>query len=289
MAVMRSMYFLLGACILVACQKERSPEPNKPLYDTASMYSLQHISYGSHAQQSMDIYLPAHRSATSTKTFILVHGGGWVEGDKAEFTETFNALKSLYPDHAIANINYVLATANSKAYPNQINDIKAAVAALQSGDYTLSSQYFFIGASAGAHLSLLYSYAHDPQHEVKGVCNVIGPTDFTDTAYLNHTEYEPLYQNLLGVVSYAENPALFREVSPAKQVTPGSPPTISFYGAVDPLIPVSQMHLLHTALEANGVPEQATLYAGEGHGGWSQQHNNDLVLKLTAFIDQYFR
>ena len=33
----------------------------------------------------MDIYLPANRSVTATKVIIMIHGGGWTGGDKADF------------------------------------------------------------------------------------------------------------------------------------------------------------------------------------------------------------
>jgi acetyl esterase/lipase len=248
------------------------------------LYNLKNISYGSDAQQKMDIYLPANRSADSTKVFVLIHGGGWSAGDKADYSSFLDGLKSLYPNYAIINLNYRLATATSPGYPKQINDIQAALTEIQLPKYALSKQYFLFGASAGGHLSLLYAYAYDNNHYVKGICNTVGPTDFTDTAYTNN----PAYAGLLGAFSGSTNPQILQEVSPAKRVTASSPPTLSLYGSADPLIPSSQMPLLHNALTANGVYNEATMYPGEGHGNWNPINTLDAINKTKLFVERFF-
>ncbi|GAC1427104.1 MAG: hypothetical protein NVSMB7_03870 [Chitinophagaceae bacterium] len=70
------------------------------------------ISYGTDARQKMDIYLPANRSATATKLIFLIHGGGWNEGDKADFNAYVVVLQQNLPDYTIININYRLAANN---------------------------------------------------------------------------------------------------------------------------------------------------------------------------------
>ncbi|HLP49837.1 MAG TPA: alpha/beta hydrolase [Chitinophagales bacterium] len=256
-------------------------------YNAATAYSLQNISYGGDAQQKMDIYLPANRSADSTKVFVLVHGGGWTGGDKADYSSFLDGLKNLYPNYAVINLNYRLATAGSPGYPKQINDIQAALDEIQLPKYGVSKQYFFFGASAGGHLSLLYAYAFDGNHYVKAVCNTVGPTDFTDTAYTNNPVLAGVVAAFPGA-SYTQNPALFAEVSPAKRVTPSSPRTLSFYGSADPLIPSSQMGLLHDELTAKGVYNEATMYPGEGHGTWNATNTQDAINKMMSFISRFF-
>src|SRR5436190_20202373 len=67
------------------------------------------VAYGTDAAQKMDIYLPAGRSGSSTKVIILIHGGGWSTGDKADFNSYVDTLKRRLPGYAIFNINYRLA------------------------------------------------------------------------------------------------------------------------------------------------------------------------------------
>lgn len=262
---------------------------NEPEFDPAKTFTLNNVSYGNDPQQKIDIYLPANRSSNSTKVFILIHGGGWVGGDKADFNDLFNTFKSSYPNHAIVNINYRLGTLASPGYPKQINDIQSVIDHIQLNKYDLSSDYFLFGASAGGHLSMLYAYAFDPAHHVKGICNIVGPTDLTDTSYTNHVEYNFVLGGLVGNYTYSQNPAIYAEVSPAKKVTPFSPKTISFYGSLDPLIPVTQMTLLQNALDANGVYSEATMYQGDGHGNWSPANAQDCLLKILNFIEQHFK
>lgn len=274
--------------LLTSCKKKDDDTDEPIVYDPAVAYTINNVSYGNDNQQVMDVYLPANRNSAETKVFVLIHGGGWSAGDKSDFNDLFNNLKSLYPDHAIINLNYRLATASSPGYPKQIDDIQAALDHIQLPGFDVSKQYFLIGGSAGAHLSLLYGYAFDPSGYVKGICNIVGPADFTDPAYTNDAYLMSILASFTGTTDYNQNQALFEEVSPAKRVTSSSPKTISFYGDADPLIPSSQMGLLHDALTANGVYNESTMYAGEGHGGWNQTNSADCVTKMVNFINQHF-
>lgn len=286
---MRSISILLVLLLMVSCKKETKPEETTTQqYNTAQSYNLTDVSYGPDAQQRMDIYLPSNRSSQNTKVFILIHGGGWSAGSKADFNDAFNFLKARYPQCAIANLEYRLATTSSPAYPKQINDIQLAIQKLKTGNYNISEKYCMFGSSAGGHLAMLYSYSFDPSHHVKAVCNSVGPADFTDPSYINNPLYLYGLSSLVGTQTYQQNPALYAEVSPALKVTATSPKTISFYGDQDPLIPATQGGRLHEKLNQFGVYNEFTLYAGEGHGGWNAVNNLDYLQKIIAFINNHF-
>ncbi|TSJ44939.1 alpha/beta hydrolase [Fluviicola chungangensis] len=271
--------------VLSACKKNNPDPADETIYETTQEYNLQNVPYGTDSQQKMDIYLPANRNS-QTKVFVLIHGGGWSGGDKADFTYLMNSLKTYYPDHAVININYRLATQSSPAFPKQLDDIQAALTEISLPKYSVSSNYFLFGASAGGHLSLLYSYGYDPNHCVKGICNTVGPSDLTDPNYLDNPLYSSIYPVLIN--GGAQNQAGVEMVSPALRVTSDSPPTISFYGDSDPLVPATQMALLHNALNAKGVYNQATMYQGAGHGNWNQTQSNDCIAKILVFVNTYF-
>jgi len=110
--------FLLLLAI-TSCKKEETPDSDVH-YDAAQAYDLSNIAYGDDAKQKMDVYLPANRDSISTKVFVLIHGGGWSAGDKADYTSTMASFKTYYPDHAIININYRLGTVASPGYPKQV-------------------------------------------------------------------------------------------------------------------------------------------------------------------------
>ncbi|WP_203258283.1 alpha/beta hydrolase [Hyunsoonleella ulvae] len=260
-------------------------EVPKDVLDTSKIFEALNISYGSHERQKFDLYLPASRNS-NTKTVILVHGGGWTSGSKADMDAIKILINQELPDIAVANMNYRLADTNTPPYPMQIEDITSIVRFLKENKdkYSISEDIGFIGTSAGAHLSLLWSYAFDVNNKVDMVCSIVGPTNFTDPAYLNSSD--PILQDLLDV--FGVNPSIdfLEEVSPLHQVNTSSPPTILFYGGQDPLIPTTQGTDLRDKLQDLGVAHQFTLYENAGHG-WTGVELLDTWGKLKVFLEIY--
>lgn len=244
--------------------------------------TLNNVSYGPDSEQIMDIYLPEGRNEFSTKVLILVHGGSWYQGSKDDLTAVAALARIQFPAYAIVNIDYRLANFESPAYPKQINDIQSVIGHLESQGYNISKQYAFLGFSAGAHLSMLYAYHFDPQHKVKAVCSMVGPTDFTDPAY-EGSEFAPFFQYLTGLNPTPENMA---EVSPITYVTASSPPTIQFNGNADTLVPLSQGARLKAALDAAGVANQRHLYDA-GHDNFTTDQTQDINAKIGLFLTTY--
>lgn len=56
---------------------------------------------------------------------LLVHNGGWSEGDKSDMNSFKDILQQDVPDGTIVNINYRLADVNRSPYPMQIDLIPA--------------------------------------------------------------------------------------------------------------------------------------------------------------------
>ena len=254
--------------------------------DPRLYYEALDISYGTDANQTFDLYLPANRNE-NTKLLILVHGGGWNSGDKDDMAPIKELISNDAPNYAIANLNYRLADLNNSSYPMQIEDITAVVNYLADNQekYTISNTIGFIGLSAGAHLSLLWSYAFDVNMQVDMVCSIVGPTNFTDPAYLNSPNLE--LQILLKLFGVDQGTVFLEEVSPLHQLTAQSPPTILFYGGLDPLIPTTQGTALRDKLQNLGVPHQFTLYEEAGHGWLSGAEIIDTWVKLKAFLNNY--
>ena len=251
--------------------------------DTSSKKTLLNVSYGSHPQQVFDLYLPANRSTVTTKTLILIHGGGWNSGDKDDMKYVINIINQNLPDYAIANINYRLAFKGNPGFPMQLNDIKAVINKLKDTRYyNISDDFGLIGMSAGGHLSLLYSYAHNSDKNIKMVCSIVGPTDFTDTNYLRIPDMIAAIETATGV-SYMANPAYYDELSPLSRATLDSPPTILFYGNQDPIIPTTQAINMHERLDRLGVYNEFNLYNG-GHANWVHSDQLDVSEKLATFI-----
>ena len=138
--------------------------------------------FGTDPKQKMDIYLPAGRT-NATKLIVLIHGGAWEAGDKADMNYYKNILRLKWPEAAIANINYRLASNTGNIHHTEImNDIKAAVSMLviNKSNFVVSDTLTMVGASAGAHLAMLYTYAHNTNNYVKTVADFYGPAKLSD-------------------------------------------------------------------------------------------------------------
>ncbi|WP_309608265.1 alpha/beta hydrolase [Flavobacterium sp.] len=275
------LFCILVTALFISC----SPNENELTSNPIKEETFLDLSYGNDSKQKFDLYLPANRT-TTTKTLILVHGGGWTSGDKADMNYLIPFIKQNLSGYAIANMNYRLASTGVYAFPMQIDDVNAVFNKLKNDNNNISDDFGFIGTSAGAHLSLLYSYTKNQSNNIKMVASIVGPTNFTDVNYTNNPAWISLYLSLTGV-NYIGNEAYYQNLSPYHKATSVSPPTIMFYGNADSLIPTTQGQDLHAKLDQLGVYNEFNLYNG-GHGDWAPIDQLDAYTKLANFVKAKF-
>ena len=275
-------YLAFIGVLFLSCSNEDSEISSEP--EIIEAYEALDVSYGSDSNQVFDIYLPEGRTE-NTKVLFLVHGGSWVGGDKEDMNDVRDYVLQNHPSLGIVNMNYTLAGADSPPVPMQTNDISAVVNYITSNKTSLiiSDDIGFIGVSAGAHLSLLWSYANDTNNQVDMVCSIVGPTNFTDPAYYNSAN--PVFQSMYILFGNPSIPFL-ESASPYHTATATSPPTLLFYGGQDPLVPNSQGIDLDSQLTNLGVPHEFSFYEEEGHG-WFGQNLLDTFNKISNYINQY--
>ncbi|MBL7738052.1 MAG: alpha/beta hydrolase [Chitinophagaceae bacterium] len=275
--------YILFLAVITGCQKENQENNNNA---ALAEQTILNTAYGTDAQQKMDVYLPAGRTTDTTKVIILIHGGAWSSGDKADFTPFVDTLKLRLPGYAIFNINYRLATATANLFPTQENDVKNAVDFIisKSSEYKISRKIALLGASAGGHLALLHGYKNLSPVKVKAIVDFFGPTDMVT---MHSHPANPLLVSLLETLlagSPATNPAMYQQSSPINFVSPESPPTIILQGGLDPLVPVSQSTSLDAKLQSKGVVSQYVFYPAEGHG-WTGANLTHSFNAIQAFLN----
>jgi acetyl esterase/lipase len=270
-------YLWLGALFFVtACQKETDDiEPE--------ISDKMNVSYGSDPKQKMDVYLPSNGSTSSTKVIILIHGGGWREGDKSDFNPYVTGLKQRLPGYAIFNVNYRLAGPSVNLFPSQENDIKTAIEFIYNkrNEYKISDKFVLLGASAGAHLALLHGFKYTSPVKPKAIVSFFGPTDLK-VLFNSNLPAAFLLTQVTGGTPTA-NAAVYDQSSPATFVTAQSPPTILLQGGADPLVPPAQSELLKNLLTNAGVVNQYVFYPNESHG-WIGPNLDDSFDKITQFL-----
>jgi acetyl esterase/lipase len=293
---LRIVYILLASVVFFSCQKNTvDPVPpviTAPIGIAAS--TTLNVAYGADVAQKMDVYLPANRSTSTTKVLIVIHGGGWVSGDKTDMDVFVNALKTRLPDYAIFNINYRLAALpNINPFPTQENDTKAAIDFINTNrvTYNISEKYALLGASAGGHLALLQAYKNATP-KIKAVIDLYGPTDLVDM--YNNPASSAVPAGAIGFIvsgspfgTPTTSPAIFSSSSPLNFITATSPPTIIFHGNLDTLVRPSQSVALVTKLTQFAVVKQYYNYATEGHAYLTPGPLGDTFDKAIAFLNQY--
>lgn len=269
-------YVAFSLLFFTACQKETVSEN-----EAGQAKAVLNVSYGGDTAQKMDVYLPAKRSADSTKVVVMIHGGSWTSGDKGELAAYVDTFKRRLPHMAIININYRLASSTQPLTASE-GDVKAAIDFIAANSNTWGihkNAIGLLGVSAGGHLALLQAYKQTAPVGIKAVVDFFGPTDLVA---MYQQPWHPLVTVLLASVTGSTpeaNLALYQSLSPVQFVAAGNPPTFILHGGKDEVVHISQSYALKNKLDAAGVVNQMQVYPLEGHGwyGANMKHSFDLV------------
>ncbi|MBP1916753.1 acetyl esterase/lipase [Lederbergia galactosidilyticus] len=117
------------------------------------------IQYGTKYPNSfLDIYISHHDRTTVRPTYIFIHGGGFVTGDKVEEDKAGRSEFDYYTSFTNAGYNVVsinYAFAPEYAYPTPMSQISEAITFLKThaNEYGLDMEKVILGgSSAGGHI-----------------------------------------------------------------------------------------------------------------------------------------
>lgn len=205
---------------------------------------------------SIDIFQP---EGHSTKTaVILLHGGGWMFGHRAE-THRYALHLRAQGFLAIA-AEYRLT--GEAPWPAQILDVKDIIRWVRANAGRLRidpDKIALQGFSAGGHLALLAAATGSGADAVAAVVAFFPPADLTQAAF---PVRPPPVANLLG--PDADEDAA-RAASPLYQIAPGFPPAFLLSGMADPFMPYSATLKLFEAIGRAGAKAELHLYHDHMH------------------------
>lgn len=238
----------------------------------------------------LDAYLPEERTP-NTKVIVYIHGGSWVAGNKSEFPKPLIEELVGKRKYALASINYRLVKDGKNLFPAQIEDIQKALSFISdnAAEYHYNGDEFaLMGASAGAHLALLYAYGFDPKKQVKTVVDIFGPTDLSDASVRKPgLESNDIIVNYLGTSDVSAQ--IVQQASPYFHLTQQSGvPTILFHGSSDGLVNPQQSEKLYKKLQELHIPSLIKLYPGEKHE-LRPQIAADVFANIIAWLEEYYR
>ena len=286
---------------------------SKPQAKNGKQKVYRDLAYGSRSEaQKLDLYVPAGNGPFPL--VVVIHGGGFIGGDKTGSSQLSKIKVLLKDGYAAASINYRLS--DEKIYPAQIYDAKAAVRYLRSNTmkFNLDPDHFGAwGASAGGTLAALLGTTcgvtelegaklgnAEQSSCIQAAVDWFGPVDILrmeeqfegtncpsghknpDLAKSNESKWMGAPIQTVPKLVYKTNPMNYIDAS--------DPPFYIQHGSDDCIIPPEQSRALAGALiAATGIDN--VIYSelpGAGHGG--EKFNTEENMKLVVeFLDKYLR
>jgi len=186
---------------------------------------------------------------------IIVHGGGWSNGDKE--TDLAPVFAPVATNFTWFTINYRLAPTNR--WPAGFQDVQTAIrwvkqhAAEFKGD---PNRIGLLGYSAGGQLAALAAMSAKKHTPVQAVVGLAPPTDLVaDAQRRGGLDKWPSMKNLLGSAVLDERTLKqLGEISPINHIRPGLPPFLLIQGDMDRTVAYDLTLTFQAKLKAAGVP-----------------------------------
>lgn len=223
-------------------------------------------------------------------TCILVHGGGFVRGDKTSF------IKPLFAPLSEAKftwftINYRLAPQHR--YPACVEDAETAIRWVKAHarEYKVDlNRIAIIGESAGGHIVSMAGVRGTGETAVAAVVPYYAPHDLEFQAKNRNALGEGL-SGLFGLTELNdESCKVLREGSPQFSIKSGLPPFLLIHGDMDKQVPYAQSTRFQEKMKAAGnVCDLITILGGgHGMGGWTKlgtAYEKDMIAWLLKTMN----
>jgi acetyl esterase/lipase len=257
------------------------------------------LAYGAAAGQRLllDVYLPRGKPG-GLPAVVLIHGGGWRGGSKADNRAFAQALARA--GFVAFSVDYRLVTPTGNKYPAQFDDVQRAVRWIRAhaaGQGIDPGRVGAFGHSAGGHLAALLGTREtrdnsDPElasHSSRVQCVVCtcGPTDFTDPA---NPPLFPAHMHLVTALfgkRFEEARDLYRDGSPLAHVDGKAAPFLLLHGADDTYVPLAQSRRFHAALRQAGVEATLLVLENDGHLCQRPEHQKRWLDETVAFFRRH--
>ncbi|MCE9616005.1 MAG: alpha/beta hydrolase [Lentisphaerae bacterium] len=229
-----------------------------PVYDIAYR--------ADHDRGTLDVFAPAGSGPFAV--VVVLHGGGWVEGQKDHlrpYAEILNAL-----GYVAVLPNYRLAT--TAPHPAQCDDTLAALdwVGAHGPEFGADPQRLGLtGTSAGGHLAalagLIATREPSPAYSLRAVLPVCGVYDVPQWLR-DCPQYRRNVSALVGGIP-EEMAHAMRDSSPITHIHGNAPPFCLTHGEMDVVVPPNQSLLFRNALAAAGVSVECHIVPDEPHTG----------------------
>jgi acetyl esterase/lipase len=282
MIVRRRRFICRPAPLLLACWSVAS----------ALDYQIEaNIRYDKYPETVLDILQPSAPALANRPGVIVIHGGGWVQGEKEGMLETY-CLPFLRHGFVVANVEYRLA--KSAPAPAAVSDVLQAAQWFHdhAAQYKVDpNRILATGGSAGGHLALMVGMtpgsanlgAHlGPAVKIAGVIDFFGITDAADQlAGPNARDYAVQW-----IPEQPNRMELARQMSPMTYVRKGLPPILALHGDADPTVPYEQSVNLTKSIKSAGGDAELITVPGGKHG-FTPQEMDELWPQIFKWLKKH--
>lgn len=287
---------LIFSSLLSSCSKKLTSTDELSTEQRATVYKvLKDVSYGSDAEQKMDIYLSAQATSYGKRnyTIVFLHGGGYYLSDKSleeRYIEPY-----LKKGLNVVNLNYRL----KRGIPIATSDLAYVLNFLKanSNTYNLNLRNVIVtGFSAGAHIATNIGVSqNNPEFPdrlndgitIRGIINFSGPVDGLDIVEKIFTEHEHELFSQAGKALFPaegyeskENIALYE---PITYFDKNDPPIFLWHGGKDDQIPPMTFERFVPMLRKD---KDVRIFMPNGKHSPGKEEFENAYLEIVKFLDE---
>ena len=280
----------LGLAVSLAVSARAQTEPPRPVVFPTDVRIEHGVAYLPGArEEKADLYFPLEKSKTKLPAVVIIHGGGFNDGEKGRPREINIGRTLALHGYAGMSINYKLAkTKGTATWPQPVYDAKAAVRWLRMNAERLGldpARIGVIGCSAGGNLAAMLALtgprdefdAAAPYPEISAAVRCA--VDFYGAVKL--LDYHDMK---MFAKTRAEAPELYRRGSPTEYADAKDAPMLIVHGTADTTVKPEQSEALAAALAKAGVEHELVLIPGAPHPFDLEPKQRDLRPLVLGFL-----
>ena len=275
-------------------------DPDRIPDDVSVVYNIRYRE-GASKNWTLDLAIPKSNPGTPRPAIVVIHGGGWIQGDKSSFSTPMNRPPGNIID--FARLGFVAATINYRLsdeapFPAAVHDCKNAVRFLRTHAKEYGIDPARIGAwgnSAGGHLALMLGMVGpeanmegdgsdlDQSSLVQSVASDSGPIDLLHQ--FHHDQVKYVIGPFLGGPPEGDRIEIYKRASPANHISPKTPPLLLIYGVADEQVGVETADEFVVALDRAGHKDISYHRLGlVGHCPYSLKR----IPTMPAIVNEFF-
>lgn len=304
--LLRSMGLLVVTAV-VACSSRADAQPkSKPRVKTrrprtalpATLHEELNVVFASYGKRKMhmDVFRPKTVDGR-LPAIAVIHGGGWLKGNKTKFRALAIALAA--KGYVTAAVEYRLG--GEAKFPAGIQDCNAAVRFLRANATRFQidpNRIGAVGGSAGGHLvGLMATAPHVKEFQGSGghagvssrlqaAIVMAGPLELASGSVVERSRKFPDKSNAnkwFGK-TFDQAPELYKHASPYTHISKRTPPILFMVGEHDQ---PQRNAASRKKLKAAGVRTGLKVYADGKHGCWNREPwFTPMVNDMAAFFGE---